>query len=88
MKKCMAILLCLVIVACVLVGCGGTPVSEDVETGDRFVIVVNQGTNIVYADTETGVMYFYHNGYQQGGLTVMVDADGNPLIWDGFDGGK
>lgn len=82
MKRCMAVLLVLVMVATMLVGCGGTPIVEDVETGDRFVVVVSQGTNAVYADTETGVMYYFHKSGYGGGMTVMVDADGNPLIWD------
>lgn len=32
----------------------------------------------IYADTETGVMYF---DQYQGGMCVMVDAEGNPLIY-------
>lgn len=82
MKRCMAILLVLVMVVAMMVGCASTPIVEDVETGDRFVVVVSQGTNAVYADTETGVMYYFHKSGYGGGMTVMVDADGNPLIWD------
>lgn len=82
MKRCMAILLVLVMVVAMMVGCVSTPIVEDVETGDRFVVVVSQGTNAVYADTETGVMYYFHISGYGGGMTVMVDADGNPLIWD------
>lgn len=36
---------------------------------------------IVYVDTETNVMYVVRNS--AGGICVMVDADGNPLLWDG-----
>lgn len=36
---------------------------------------------IVYVDTETNVMYLIRNS--AGGICVMVDADGNPLLWDG-----
>ena len=82
MKRCMAILLVLVMVVAMMVGCASTPIVEDVETGDRFVVVVSQGTNDVYADTETGVMYYFHKSSYGGGMTVMVDADSNPLIWD------
>lgn len=35
----------------------------------------------VFADTETNVMYL--SRYSAGGICVMVDADGNPLLWDG-----
>lgn len=36
---------------------------------------------IVYVDTETNVMYAVRSS--AGGVCVMVDADGNPLLWDG-----
>lgn len=88
MKRCMAILLVLVMAVTMLVGCASTPIVEDVQTDDRFVVVVEQGSNVVYADTETGVMYYFHKRGYGGGLSVMVDADGNPLIWDGVNGGK
>lgn len=35
----------------------------------------------VYVDTETGVMYMIRSS--AGGICVMVDAVGNPLLWDG-----
>ena len=38
----------------------------------------------VYADRETGVMYAVSRGtYNQGNFTVLVDADGKPLLWKG-----
>lgn len=37
----------------------------------------------IVADGETGVMYAVSRGmYNQGAFTVLVDADGKPLIWD------
>lgn len=36
---------------------------------------------IVYVDTETNVMYLRRLG--SGGICVMVDAEGKPLLWDG-----
>ena len=36
---------------------------------------------IVYVDTETNVMYLILSEY--GGICVMVDAEGKPLLWDG-----
>lgn len=35
----------------------------------------------VFVDTETNVMYL--SRYSAGGICVMVDADGKPLLWDG-----
>lgn len=37
----------------------------------------------VYADKETGVMYLLVYGHNESGLTVMLNKDGSPKIWDG-----
>ena len=47
----------------------------------RRVIKDNYSTLRVYVDTETNVMYAVRSS--AGGICVMVDADGNPLLWDG-----
>lgn len=56
-----------------------------VESNDhpRFqrVIKDNYSTLRVYVDTETNVMYLILSEY--GGICVMVDVDGKPLLWDG-----
>lgn len=53
---------------------------------DRFVVVKSEGNGLTSAnrqviiDKETGVNYlFFHDGYA-GGLTVLVDAMGKPLV--------
>ena len=52
----------------------------------RFEVVETEGNGLtsislrVIVDKETGVNYlFSHDGYA-GGLTVMVDADGKPIV--------
>lgn len=45
------------------------------------VIKDNYSSLIVYVDTETNVMYLQRIG--DGGICVMVDAEGKPLLWDG-----
>lgn len=56
-----------------------------VESNDhpRFqrVIKDNYSALRVYVDTETNVMYLRRIG--DGGICVMVDAEGKPLLWDG-----
>lgn len=56
-----------------------------VESNDhpRFqrVIKDNYSAFRVYVDTETNVMYAVRSS--AGGICVMVDADGKPLLWDG-----
>lgn len=49
----------------------------------RFQRVIKDDNSalIVYVDTETNVMYLIRSIY--GGACVMVDAGGEPLLWDG-----
>lgn len=81
MKKVIALLLILLM----LVGCGKTKSAES-EPGEdkRFVTLETRWTYLIVADRETGVMYAVSNGtYNCGTFTLLVDSDGNPLIWDG-----
>ena len=52
---------------------------------ERFVEVYNQGiVNVakILVDTETGVNYVLgsHNKASGTGMTVLVDADGKPIV--------
>ena len=50
---------------------------------DRFVKVYSQGIAHVveiWVDRETGVNYLYHSAGYGGGLTVLVDKDGKPVV--------
>ena len=91
MKKLIAIILCAVL--CLgMCGCGSEDISatyseekEQVEVGSRLVRVFRHAPAVgvsvyIYVDTETRVMYMV--GYESG-LTVMVDAEGKPLLWEG-----
>ncbi len=49
----------------------------------RFVKVWNDGafgSNEIWVDRTTGVNYLYHSGGYGGGLTVLVDREGKPII--------
>ena len=51
--------------------------------GDRFEKVYSQGVmNVIEnrVDKETGVNYIYRAGGYGGGLTVLVDKDGKPVV--------
>ncbi|WP_286910090.1 MULTISPECIES: DUF6440 family protein [Clostridium] len=54
---------------------------------DRFQVIYKEnGLSAckIIVDKETGVQYlFTHEGYA-GGLTVLVDKEGNPLIKEGY----
>ena len=50
---------------------------------DRFEKVYSQGMAHVveiWVDKETGVNYVYHKAGYGGGLTVLVDKDGKPVV--------
>ena len=50
---------------------------------ERFEKVYGQGVftgNEIWVDTETGVQYLSHSAGYSGGLTVLVDAEGKPLL--------
>ncbi|MBO5090820.1 MAG: xylan 1,4-beta-xylosidase [Clostridia bacterium] len=48
----------------------------------RFIKVYSEsmGENQIFVDSVTGVNYFYHNSGYSGGLTVLLDADGKPVV--------
>ena len=35
----------------------------------------------IWVDTQTGVQYFFHQSGYAGGMTVLVDAEGKPLLY-------
>lgn len=54
---------------------------------ERFTEVYTQGklkATQVLRDNETGVLYMFHQLGYSGGLTVMVDQDGKPLVDEEF----
>ena len=48
----------------------------------RFEKVYKQGGGSmeIWVDKETGVNYLFHASGYAGGLTVLVDSEGNPVI--------
>lgn len=48
----------------------------------RFVKTYTQemSSSEIWVDKETGVNYFFHSSGYAGGLTVLVDKDGKPII--------
>lgn len=50
---------------------------------ERFEKVYSQGSLIVteiWVDKETGVNYIFHASGYSGGMTVLLDKDGKPVI--------
>ena len=75
MKK-LAIMLALAIS---LSGCSGGNSNTEDENNGRVRKVYADFLNTIYVDSETNVMYFWHTGGYSGGLTVMVNENGQPL---------
>lgn len=48
----------------------------------RFEKIYSQsaGSVEIWVDRETGVNYMYRSGGYSGGLTVLLDADGKPVV--------
>ena len=81
MKKLISLVLALILIFA-LVGCAGAS-SDNETTSDRFIKVYSDYSNCIYVDSETNVMYFWHSGGYSGGLSVMLDENGDPLLWGG-----
>ena len=50
---------------------------------DRFEHIYSQGAlNVteILVDKETGVNYIFHQSGNAGGMTVLVDREGKPII--------
>ncbi|NEU31744.1 hypothetical protein GN156_13315 [bacterium LRH843] len=53
----------------------------------RFEVIYKQGkleTFKIIRDNETGVLYMMNQSGYGGGITVMVDQEGKPLVDEGF----
>ena len=65
--------------------CGCLNIEEKEEKEPPMFIVVERQTNwdVVY-HKDTKVMYaISRGGYNQGNFTVLVNADGTPMLWEG-----
>lgn len=65
-------------------GCSSIEKTSNVEVNESsFVIVESIGTCNIYVCKETKVMYMFIKIGNGAGLTVMLNADGTPMIYDG-----
>lgn len=82
MKKFLFLILFLIMLPVfVFSGCSD-PVAEEHGGSDRFYHICYSEC-CVFVDKETRVMYMWRKIGYSGGLTVMVDSDGQPLIFEG-----
>lgn len=52
-------------------------------SNDRFILVHNEDGLKIYCDKKTKVMYLVKSVYKGGGITLLVDVDGKPLLYEG-----
>ena len=88
MKKFVAILLLMLML--LLAGCSETiEASAERQNGARFTKVDAGNWCEIVVDNETGVMYVVSDClYNTGTYTLLVDAEGHPLIWEGYKGSE
>lgn len=87
MKRKIILILVLVFVLSVFVACTTATVTlkKQVQNNESMFVVIETTTlwKIVY-HKETRVMYAVsYSSYNGGNFTLLVDADGNPLLWEG-----
>lgn len=75
----------LALILLMLAGCTkAESVSKEPVDVSRFMMIEKCIPWEVVVDRETKVMYAVSLGmYNQGTFTLLVDADGNPLLWEG-----
>lgn len=85
MKKKFLIIIVVITMILGLVGCSGTTVENANESNKSSMFVVVESTSLwdVVYHNDTKVMYIVSKGfYNQGTFTVMLDAEGDPLIYE------
>ena len=83
-KLTIGLIMVLIGLAMIFVGCGRSVEKAEASSKSRFMEVEGNFNYQIYADRETGVMYAVSAGsYNRGIFTLLVDANGNPLIYEG-----
>lgn len=90
MKKILSIIICVCILMCSLAACGGSTTADakdKIEEDDRLTVIEDVDFQVydkacIIVDDKTGVCYLFVDGYESCALTVMLNADGKPLIWE------
>ena len=78
-------LITIMLLTVILSGCGERTIQDEQDSYDTYFVRIGSesGGSIVY-DSRTGVQYWRSEGtYNYGTLTILLDADGNPLIYKG-----
>lgn len=83
MKKIVSLMMVLVMLAIVLTSCGTeSEAGEPNPFADRFATCDASSYSIVIVDRLTGVCYLWRKAGYGAGMTVLLDADGTPLLYE------
>ena len=81
-KLTIGLIMVLIGLAMIFAGCSGE--KAEAYGKSRFMKIESNFNWLIYADRETGVMYAVSTGvYNSGNFTLLVDANGDPLIYEG-----
>jgi hypothetical protein len=84
MKKLFAIILVLVMCVGLFTACTATVERTPESDTSMFIAVETTGSWAVVYHRETKVMYAVsRGGYNSGNFTLLVNADGTPMLWEG-----
>ena len=86
MKKILISIIVIVIIVALAYILKDITITDSIANNDRIVKVLDEGKFEIYVDRKTKVMYLQSNkglGYQgYGGLTVMLNEEGKPLLFE------
>lgn len=85
MKKIKLIVISIVIIFSLflLTACANTSNAET-ESEKQFIKISDEGIFCIYYHKRTKVMYAVSNGYYNyGTMTLLVDSEGKPLLYEG-----
>ena len=76
------VLVAVLSVTLLISGCVSANANAGIEEVQAPLVLVEETpTYNIYVDRDTGVMYLWVMTMYKGGLTVMLNADGTPKIW-------
>ena len=82
MKKLIVILTLFALCACLFAGCGNT-ISESRWENTGFTWIETRGGAEYIYHNDTKVIYVFKTIGNSGGMTVLLNPDGTPMIWEG-----
>ena len=88
-NKYLKVILCAFCIGILLMGCNSSSprlnvddADYNIDTEDNRFLRIDSIDGWIYVDKETNVQYIFVKRGYGGGLTVMLDSDGSPLLYE------